>query len=92
MNRHKRDAERAAMRLDRIGMDVIVTNPDGQEMHTRLASLPWTDMLGFYIVKVEGLRDVCDCSRVRVAAARVECRTSRRISKGGGLRMERGGA
>lgn len=69
--RRRQAAEKSAMKLDQIGMSVIVILDDGQEMNTRLASLPWTLGCGLYVVKVEGISGGYDCARIRPAGKAV---------------------
>lgn len=57
----------AAMKLDTIGMAVIVTRDNGQTEHTRLSSLPWTLGHGAWVAGVEGISGGYDCARIRPA-------------------------
>jgi hypothetical protein len=74
---------KAAQKLDRVGMDVILTEDLGQEVVTRLTSLPWSLAHGAWIVKVEGKSGGYDCARIRPLA---------NVSSKAGTRLERGGA
>jgi hypothetical protein len=54
------------MRLDTIGMPVVVELDNGQLMNSRLASLPWTLGHGGWVVKVEGCgAGGYDCARIK---------------------------
>jgi hypothetical protein len=64
-------AEKSAMKLDSIGMPVIMVLDNGQEMHTQLASLPWTLGDGSYVVRVDGISGGYDCARIRPAGKAV---------------------
>jgi len=56
---------KAAMRLDTLGMPVIVTRDSGQEEHSKLTQLPWTLGHGAWVAVVEGIRGGYDCARIR---------------------------
>jgi hypothetical protein len=80
MKKHKQEAERAAMKLDRVGMDIVVELDGGQMVHTKTESLPWTLSCGLYVVKIAGMSGGYDCARVKP------------LTFAKGTRMERGGA
>lgn len=68
---HIRKSYKAAMKLDRVGMDLTVLLDNGQEMHTKLVALPWTLGHGAWVATVEGIRGGYDCARMRPAERQV---------------------
>lgn len=55
---------KAAMKLDTIGMPVVVTRDSGQVEHSRLTQLPWTLGDGAWVAGVEGISGGFDCARI----------------------------
>ncbi len=65
MKEHITASYKAAMKLDAIGMPVIVTRDNGQEEHSRLTQLPWTLGHGGWVAGVEGISGGYDAARIR---------------------------
>ena len=61
---HMKANERAAMKLDTLGMEVEITLDSGEKRITKLTYLPWTLGHGIWVAKVEGVSGGYDCTRI----------------------------
>ena len=67
---HLKESYRAAMKLDTVGMAVVVLDDRGQMVNSKLLALPWTLGCGLWVAKVEGFgAGGYDCARIHPLVA-----------------------